>query len=101
MKPPESPELWHERLGHVGYGEKLARMVSDKLVSGVNVKPEEFRAKKSEVCEPCIRGKQTKQSFSESESEGSKEVLELLPYGRVRADARDLKGGEQILCHGA
>ena len=47
VKPPESPELWHERLGHVGY-ENLARMVSDKLVSGVNVKPEEFRAKKSE-----------------------------------------------------
>jgi transposase InsO family protein len=47
------------------------------LVDGVKVSAEAFRAEKPSVCEPCIMGKQTRQSFPTSESK-STEPLQLV-----------------------
>ena len=41
VREPESPELWHRRLGHAGY-KSLAKMVEGGLVRGVWVKAEAF-----------------------------------------------------------
>jgi hypothetical protein len=75
VKETESPELWHRRLGHEGY-ENMAKIVEEELVSGVRVSGKAFREKKTLVCEQCILGKQTRESFpKESMSEESTEPL--------------------------
>jgi hypothetical protein len=61
VRKTESPELWHRRLGHEGY-ENLAKMAEKELVSGVRMSEKAFREKKTLVCEPCILGKQTRES---------------------------------------
>jgi hypothetical protein len=77
-KCAESPELWHRRLGHEGY-ENLAKMAEEELVLGVRVNGKAFREKKTLVCEPCILGKQARESFpKESVSEESTESLQLV-----------------------
>jgi hypothetical protein len=62
MREAENPELWHRRLGHEEY-ENLAKMAKKELVSSVRVSGKAFREKKTLVCEPCILGKQTRESF--------------------------------------
>ncbi len=62
MREAESPEPWHRRLGHEGY-ENLAKMAEEELVSGVQMSGKVFREKKTLVSEPCILGKQTRESF--------------------------------------
>ena len=69
VRSVETAALWHRRLGHAGF-EKLAKMVEGEHVEGVRVKPEEFRAELTRVCEPCMMGKQTREPFwRERESE--------------------------------
>jgi hypothetical protein len=78
VREAQSPKLWHRRLGHKGY-ENLAKMAEEELVSGVRVSGKAFREKKTLVCEPCILGKQTCESFpKESVSEESTEPLQLV-----------------------
>jgi len=75
VREAESPELWHRRLGHERY-ENLAKIAKEELVSGVRMSGKAFKEKKTLVCEPCILGKQTRESFpKESVSEKSIEPL--------------------------
>jgi hypothetical protein len=69
-KEKETAELWHRRFGHAGF-ENLAKLAEGKLAVGVKVRAGEFRMEKSEVCEPCILAKQTRQPFPDGESETS------------------------------
>ena len=65
-RPKESPQLWHERYGHLGY-ENLARLTS--MVEGIHVSSEEFQAAGSEgMCESCVLGKQPRSPFKPSTS---------------------------------
>ena len=75
-KTKETPELWHNRLGHLGY-DNLAKLVKDQMVKGINVTSEAFKAAKEEVCESCILAKQHRLPFPTSESD-SKQLLELV-----------------------
>ncbi|GAQ92728.1 putative retrotransposon protein with Ribonuclease H-like superfamily and integrase domain [Klebsormidium nitens] len=80
VREPESAELWHRRLGHAGY-ERLAQMASNGLVTGMRVKPEKFRELKTAICEPCVLGKQTRETFRKTEEKderAGKEPLELV-----------------------
>jgi hypothetical protein len=63
----ETPHLWHERFGHLGY-DNLARLTS--MVSGINVTAEEFKAAEDadSFCEPCALGKQHRAPFKTSSS---------------------------------
>jgi hypothetical protein len=58
----ETPELWHRRMGHLGY-DNLAKLPT--MVSGMNVSPEQIKAaaKSSDACETCIMAKQTRLPF--------------------------------------
>jgi len=97
VREAESPELWHRRLGHEGY-ENLAKMAEEELVSGVRVSGKAFREKKSLVCEPCILGKQTRESFpKESVSEESTELLQLVHMDVCRPMPKVSKGGSRYL----
>ncbi len=97
MREAESPELWHRRLGHEGY-ENLAKMAEEELVSGVRVSGKVFREKKTLVCEPCILGKQTRESFpKESMSEESTEPLQLVHMDVCGPMPKASKGGSRYL----
>ena len=70
----ETPQLWHRRLGHLSY-DGLARLTS--MVNGINTTATEFQAAKSEPCEPCLKGKQHRLPFPDSET-ATQRPLELL-----------------------
>jgi hypothetical protein len=72
----ETAELTHRRFGRAGF-ENLAKLAKGKLAVGVKVGAGEFRTKKSEICEPCILAKQTRQPFSNGKCETSG-VMELV-----------------------
>jgi len=91
--PKETAELWHNRLGHLGY-KNPARMVDRKKVKGINVSPQEMLQADKEACEPCLKGKQTRLPFTPSETTTSQPLelvhmdlcgpLEYMSLGRAR-----------------
>jgi hypothetical protein len=97
VREAESLDLWHRRLRHEGY-ENLAKMAEEELVSGVRVSRKAFREKKTLVCEPCILGKQTRESFpKESMSEESTELLQLVHMDVCGPMPKASKGGSRYL----
>ncbi len=75
-KCAETAELWHTRLGHLGY-KNMARMVDKQMVKGINVSPRKFLEADKEACEACLKGKQTRHPFPLSETKTS-QPLELV-----------------------
>jgi hypothetical protein len=61
----QTPELWHRRYGHLGY-DNLARLTT--MVDGIGISANDFKAAKSEPCEPCLKGKQHRLPFPESKT---------------------------------
>jgi len=62
----ETPQLWHERFGHLGY-ENLARLTG--MVNGMHTTAAEFKAAaEGGLCEPCTTGKQHRLPFKPSTS---------------------------------
>ena len=73
----ESPQLWHERFGHLGY-DNLARAVG--MVTGIHTSVEEIQAAADGVaglCEPCVLGKQHRSPFKKSATAATR-PLELV-----------------------
>jgi transposase InsO family protein len=94
-KATETPELWHRRLGHLGY-DNLAKLQQQQMVTGINVSSKAFlEAKDSSVCEPCLMGKQTRQPFPTSESDSSRQ-LELV-HMDVCGPMQESLGGSRYL----
>lgn len=76
----ETPRLWHERFGHLGY-DNLARLTS--MVNGMHISSDEFKAATGEgdgLCEPCVLGKQHRSPFKPSSSAATR------PLGLVHMD---------------
>ena len=72
----DTADLWHRRYGHLGFS-NLARLVKEKMVTGINVAADAFEAAKHQVCEPCVLGKQHRLPFPEGH--GSKpKALDLV-----------------------
>ena len=74
----DSPRLWHERFGHLGY-ENLARLPG--MVTGMGVSAEQIRAAAEEgdgLCESCALGKQHRAPFKPSSSKAAR-PLALVP----------------------
>lgn len=72
----ETPQLWHRRFGHLGFG-SLAKLVTGNMVTGITIKPADFTALKGGDCEPCQRAKQARVPFAASDTITT-EPLELL-----------------------
>jgi transposase InsO family protein len=73
-------------------------MAEEELVSGVRVSGKAFREKKTLVCEPCILGKQTRESFpKESVSKESTEPLQLVHMDVCGPMPKASKGGNKYL----
>lgn len=63
-KTVETPELWHVRLGHLGF-DNLKRLATGDMATGIKIKPSAFD-NPTPVCEPCAMGKTTRLPFKES-----------------------------------
>lgn len=63
----ESPQLWHQRFGHLGY-DNLARLTT--MAIGIKTTAEEFKStnEDGDLCEPCALGKQHRSPFKASSS---------------------------------
>lgn len=66
----DKKKLWHRRLGHLGH-DNLCKL-NNNIVVGVN-----FKSGAKKPCEICIKGKQSRLPFSDSNSRTS-EILELV-----------------------
>lgn len=64
----DTPELWHTRLGHLGY-DNLKKLLSGDMVEGPQIS---FNPADLGPCEPCLVGKSTRQPFPTSETVYSK-----------------------------
>jgi hypothetical protein len=93
-KEKETTELWHRRFGHAGF-ENLAKLAEGEVGGWNENRAGEFRMEKSEVCEPCILAKQTRQPFPDGESESSG-VLELVHMDVCGPMEKRSKGGSRV-----
>ena len=66
-KVPNSPELWHRRLGHLSFG-SMAKMVTDNMVTGMDISASACKSAQTDVCYPCVLAKQPRASFPSSQS---------------------------------
>jgi len=65
--------LWHKRLAHI-HMHHLDRLVSKNLVEGLPT----LKYEKDKICEPCQKGKQTKNVFKTKNFVSTTRPLELL-----------------------
>jgi transposase InsO family protein len=70
----DTPNLWHRRLGHLGY-DNLAKLTT--MATGISIDPSDFKATSADTCDACTLGKQHRQPFNASTSFTHK-PLELL-----------------------
>ena len=59
---PETPQLWHQRLGHMNY-QSLHHLVKHGLITGVTLHPAGFKACHNATCQVCIMAKHARAPF--------------------------------------
>jgi hypothetical protein len=89
-KTAETPELWHRRFGHLGYG-NLSNLLRYDLVSGIHVRQADFDAANTDNCEPCNVGKQSRLPLypSETKTTASLQLLCMDVCGPITPASRD------------
>jgi hypothetical protein len=70
---PQVVALWHQRMGHASES-VLKSMISQGVVVGMNRSTDS----RATVCEGCIMGKHTRESFKQQSSSRSTEILQLV-----------------------
>ena len=60
---PETPALWHQRLGHVNY-QYLYQLVRNGLIKGISIHPDELKPTHNHVCEVCVMAKHQRAAAS-------------------------------------
>ena len=69
----QSLELWHLRLGHLGY-ESVKKMAGGDIVIGMKTNTHKFERD----CDGCALGKQSRKPFSKKGTERASDILELV-----------------------
>ncbi|KAJ9518715.1 hypothetical protein QJQ45_018704 [Haematococcus lacustris] len=82
------PLVLHHRLGHPGY-RQLARLLREGMVRGTSVTAAQCEAAASELCEPCVMGKQTSLEARQHAGLG---VTATRPLMLVHSDVCDVTG---------
>jgi hypothetical protein len=72
-----SAELWHRRLGHLGYG-NMERLAKEGMVQGFDVSADEIAGADKHECDDCVLAKQVRAQYGASRSRKSEKVLELV-----------------------
>lgn len=85
--------LWHQRYGHIGW-DRLNTLAKESMVNGFDYRP----AVMERFCEPCVQGKQTRNSFK-----GKSGIQTTKPMELVHSDvcgkmgAPSLGGSEYVV----
>ncbi|KAJ9509426.1 hypothetical protein QJQ45_001869 [Haematococcus lacustris] len=82
------PLVLHHRLGHPGY-RQLARLLREGMVRGTSVTAAQCEAAASELCEPCVMGKQTSLEARQHAGLG---ITATRPLMLVHSDVCDVTG---------
>jgi hypothetical protein len=61
----QTAELWHSRLGHVGY-DSLSRLLRQEMVTGMELSAADIAATEQPTCGPCEKGRMTRKPFPSS-----------------------------------
>ena len=69
----QTPELWHRRLGHLGY-DNLHKLKNKDMVEGLSISAADIKAQQNSLCEPCVLSKQHRRPFPDSERKSSRAV---------------------------
>ena len=91
--PPETPELWHKRLGHRNIA-NVCQAIRDKKITGPAKEVAVNKVTKRGLCETCIKAKSTRRSFATAKPNKVKDGQNgLVPVDKVIAlVSTDLKG---------
>ena len=73
----ETPQLWHNRFGHLGYT-NLESLRSKDMVTGITTTTAEFKSAAGDLCEPCALGKMHRAPFKASGNSKATRPLGLL-----------------------
>jgi transposase InsO family protein len=65
----KDPQLWHQRLGHIGYS-SMQKLIDQQMVNGLPITAEDVE-KAKETCDTCHRNKLTRLPFKSSETQTS------------------------------
>ncbi|GLI61654.1 hypothetical protein VaNZ11_004078 [Volvox africanus] len=69
-------KLWHSRYGHLSYF-NVARLVEEKMVTGIDVVSDRFRELGTSLCVECVMANHPRKPFHESDSRAER-CLELV-----------------------
>jgi transposase InsO family protein len=95
--PPSDAFHWHRALGHVSFP-LLARMKRENLLPATcTVTPEEFTQAGLMTCEPCLKGKSTRDSRPASQTPVPRPCY-ILHADLVVIPTEDLDGNKYALC---
>jgi ribonuclease HI len=70
VKVKPTAAVWHSRMGHVGY-DNLSKMISQDMVTGIDISTADIAASKLQACEACEKGKMTRKPFPSSSTQVS------------------------------
>jgi hypothetical protein len=73
-------ELWHHRLGHIGY-DGLKKIIVNKAVTGLSIEQLDEKSLGQIRCTTCLKGKQHRRPFNQEWKDKAEDVLD-----RVHAD---------------
>ena len=87
-----SADIWHRRLGHLGI-QNLAR--ASKMMSGIDLKG---KTQTTDVCEPCLQGKHSKEPFPRQTGRRGRHLLEIIHTDVCgKLDVPSLSGSEYFV----
>jgi hypothetical protein len=99
---PETPALWHQRLGHANY-QYLYQLVRNGLLKGIELHPDVFKKTHNQLCEVCIMAKHQRAATSTKENPATSpmEILhsDVCVYGALPYALLPTTGSHAV--HGA
>ena len=92
----ETPELWHRRLGHLGY-DNLSTLVNNCMVKGIRLKASQIKPTEAPHCESCAAAKQPRRSFPSSGHAKITAPLDLLHSDVMGPMPEGSRGGNKYI----
>lgn len=72
----EDAELWHRRLGHLGY-KSIYKLKSQEMLKGIDTPAAEFLQTNKRLCDPCAIGKSVRSPFTTPAEQHSEPLFRL------------------------
>ena len=93
---PETPSLWHQRLGHIPY-DALSKLVRGGLIQGVKVPAHKFTQAGKGACEVCVMGKLRRAPFASRTDRADEPMHELHSDMSGPYQVESIGGGKYVI----